>query len=153
MLGIWLLPSSVAITNTHEWCWIRCSNILERFSVPCLCGLVYTIFILLRKLCPISWWCVWRFLKMFLLFRSYHICKIYFQKRFWKIYFLKNICFNIFLKRIFDSNICVSRRKIFFQWIFLFVKYIFKRDFGKYIFWRIFVSTYFWREYLIQIYV
>jgi len=36
------------------------------------------------------------------------ICKIYFQKRFWKIYFLKNICFNIFLKRIFDTNICLA---------------------------------------------
>jgi len=45
---------------------------------------------------------------MFLLFRSYHICKIYFQKRLWKIYFLKNICFIIFLKRIFDTNICLA---------------------------------------------
>jgi len=36
------------------------------------------------------------------------ICKIYFQKRFWEIYFLKNICFNIFLKRIFDTNICLA---------------------------------------------
>jgi len=36
------------------------------------------------------------------------ICKIYFQKRLWKIYFLKNICFNIFLKRIFDTNICLA---------------------------------------------
>jgi len=74
-----------------------------------------------------------------------------FSKEILKNIFLKNICFNIFLKRIFDSNIYVSRRKIFFQWIFLFVKYIFKRDFGKYIFWRIFVSIYFWKEYLIQI--
>jgi len=37
----------VAKTNTHVWCWIRCSNICTLFSVPCLCGLVYAIFILL----------------------------------------------------------------------------------------------------------
>jgi len=37
----------VAKTNIHVWCWIRCSNILAQFSVPCLCGLVYAIFILL----------------------------------------------------------------------------------------------------------
>lgn len=66
------------------------------------------LFLKYKQYFRIPWWCVWRFLKMFLLFRSYHICEIYFQKRFWKIYFLKNICFNIFLKRIFDTNICLA---------------------------------------------
>jgi len=39
----------VAKTNTHVLCWIRCSYILARFSVPCLCGLVFASFIFLRK--------------------------------------------------------------------------------------------------------
>jgi len=45
------------------------------------------LFLKYKQYFRIPWWCVWRFLKMFLLFRSHHICEIYFQKRFWKIYF------------------------------------------------------------------
>jgi len=39
----------IAKTNTHVWCWIQCSNILARFSVSCLYGLVFASFIFLRK--------------------------------------------------------------------------------------------------------
>jgi len=45
-----------AKTNIHVWCWIRCSNILARFSVPCLSGLVFVSFIFLRKPRLISCW-------------------------------------------------------------------------------------------------
>ena len=69
------------------------------------------------------WWCVWRFLKMFLLFRSYHIC-------FW---FVTWDSMKILFTGLVVQETCVSRRNIFFRCIFLFVKYIFKRDFGKYI--------------------
>ena len=66
------------------------------------------LFLKYKQYFRFPWWCIWKFLKMFLLFSSYHICKIYFQNRFQKIYFLENICFNIFLKRIFDTNICLA---------------------------------------------
>jgi hypothetical protein len=38
----------VAKTNTRV-CWIQCSNILARFSVPGSCGLVHAILISVRK--------------------------------------------------------------------------------------------------------
>jgi len=138
----------VSKTNTHVWCWIRCSNILAQFSVPCLLfmrlGLrnlylikettpyflftKYRIFVLnqlgdlflkYRQYFRIPWSCVWRFLKMFLLFRSYHIC-------FW---FVTWDSMKILFTWLVVQETCVSRRNIFFRWIFLFVKYIFKRDF------------------------
>jgi len=81
------------------------------------------LFLKYRQYFRIHWWCVWRFLKMFLLFRSYHIC-------FW---FVTWDSMKILFTWLVVQETWVSRRNIFFRWIFLFVKYIFKRDFGKYI--------------------
>jgi len=81
------------------------------------------LFLKYRQYFRISLWCVWRFLNMFLLFRSYHIC-------FW---FVTWDSMKILFTWLVVQETCVSKRNIFLRWIFLFVKYIFKRDFGKYI--------------------
>jgi len=78
------------------------------------------LFLKYKQYFRIPWWCFWRFLKIFLLFRSCYICYFVMWDH-WRFY------------EDFIHVTCVSRRKIFFRWIFLFVKYIFKRDFEKYI--------------------
>ena len=94
----------------------------------------------------IPWWCVWRFLKMFLFFRSYHIC-FYFVT--WDYKRLHEDFIHVTCGR---RDLCFQKKYIFQMDIFICEIY-FQKRFWKIYFWRIFVLIYFWKEYLIQVYV
>ena len=102
---------------------------------------VEDLFLKYRQYFRIPWWCFWRFLKMFLLFRSCYFCyfcvrsmkilwrfysrdlwskrRVFSEERYfsygyfylWNV-FSKEILEDIFLKSIFDTNICLAWRYI-----------------------------------------
>jgi len=104
------------------------------------------LFLKYKQYFRISWWCFWRFLKMFLLLKSFYICYYFVVWDHWRFYedFIHVTCA--------PRSLCFQKKHIFQMDNFICEIY-FQKKFWKIYLWRIFVSIYFWKEYLIQIYV
>ena len=140
----------LGIVQCALFMWLGLRNLyLIKEIIPCFLFTKNRIFVLnqlgdlflkYRQYFRIPWWCVWRFLKMFILFLSYHICfwsvtwdsmnilftwlvfpeEIYFSDGY---FYLLNIFSKEILENIFLKNICFN----------IFLKRIFDTNICKYI--------------------